>query len=1759
MKFSRSSVFFILSLVFIPITQSSSATPTGEPRWDEFEERTAFSLENRRSENSIHQIAPQNPNRELPSGRLESEGGFMNGNYHIEIPLINLPGRGQDFNLTLFYNSQILSIDRNKKVVFDADGNWPAPGANIGFGKLLFPNDNTSAKNSMLILPSGSRRPLKQAKTSTSGIVSAEFADGSGERVECSVDSDGCRKSGHHATAYLADGTTVKYITSKPRTSIAGINLYYPTQLIDAHLNSVEIRYRVINGVETPPHIDYIRDTVGRIFIFRYDENGLLIAITGFDENWKEDTVFVRFYYRQFREVIGVPDNTAGKQLEFFALTGIYFPGDQTGYVFEDFTPFGIPKTVSKNRNMLISTTSLTTQGSILNAGSVSFKSTFNYPVNNQWIRETKKLPSYTVRKDSWTSGNGNVSGLFFNEESTRYITKNDAEIEIHKTDSTIIQVIDPDPNSYSYGLIKRIEKWGKKGIFGVWLSTTNYNWEQTHDGIVRLKEVISHNHEINAIKRTVYEYGQNSRQITKEFQEGYLDPINLQPISGSYYSLKIKKEFLNDERYKIRNFNLPVSIDIYQNPYYPETPRSRRTEFKYDEAEPIFFHYPSSGRAPCSDKWCENETSTTTPLPRGNLTSVIKLIDTRENIQSNSYVKTNYFYDNLGNLIETMPDVPGFNSSTRYKYDSSTQYSWPSSITIGDRNNSVTGSVTTKYQYNRPIGLPTVITNADGQSTKFSYQLGKGGNWVVKQMTTPTGVTTTYNYNHAELSQEHKTVDTEGNVYSGKFYYNGRGSLVRREKFLTEINQTEITDFFYDSVGRLLRIKLPSTPDMARWVTYFYDHAGRLSQLINPDGSSKKWLYNENSRPSIVPPDKVGETVRMQDPWLRERWLMYDSTDKPKLVVEPNPNTGRVMDPGGTLTEYGYDLGNIDYILRWLQPPVVSQSSDLPMPELRWLFRHDGLGRLVCSLIPEKKDSYNSDFGFPCIPLTNSHYYGYDQLSNLILFKDARGVETHFAYNSDPLNRLQSVRYNLQNAEPVYPEIDPSPQVNFTYTDTGDPRRIKSIRTENVSTDTFRYDSFGRLEAHLFQFNKLLPYYKDFIISFSYDSLNRKRDMGYPVFYEDNEVVASNILRYQYSKDGDLKTIKLDGHQYEGHEPEHPYGLSAWNGPLVDIKRNVLGLIDSISFFRFANEKKLLTEFYSYDLVSGRYKGQKIVDYWVLPQQSPIDLIETDRSYEMTNSDGITAQYDQITRYQRKDPQKWNSNEPKEIDSNLKYDRLGRLIYKDISATKEAWKYEFDQSGNRTTAIYCKDNICRGDAKDAQRPTVRLDSNDMTNVFFDPRNNKIVSWGHYYDREGNLARGDKASGLGMQHYVYDAAGRLSRVMRDDGSLIEAYLYGADRRRIGVSNDLKNWRLSIWNGNAEIAHYNISDAGVINWIDMPIYLENRLIAKLYKPKEKNSALIKYFHRENQGTVLVTEHLFGNFKSYYQDHSPYGSSVKVVEQSYPLMRTLSTEDEYRFTNYSRSEKTGLDYAVNRYYDPKLGRFLEPDPLGIGAFDLSDPQSLNPYTYARNDPINRVDPLGLLECDGLKNLRDCPKYIPETTMISDMIYVLGEREPKNDPSMNPVNIPWYFPQVNTRNHGESEPKSNKSKNKSTNAECENLYQRNLSILENQKQAVKDASLRQVENLYNFATDKVDGVITIAGYLGLKRIDDYFFKGAVLNYIETAGITVAALSALYWGSLTAVTFASPGEIAAFNYSADNIETVFRNSRNPNACPKR
>ena len=92
-------------------------------------------------------------------------------------------------------------------------------------------------------------------------------------------------------------------------------------------------------------------------------------------------------------------------------------------------------------------------------------------------------------------------------------------------------------------------------------------------------------------------------------------------------------------------------------------------------------------------------------------------------------------------------------------------------------------------------------------------------------------------------------------------------------------------------------------------------------------------------------------------------------------------------------------------------------------------------------------------------------------------------------------------------------------------------------------------------------------------------------------------------------------------------------------------------------------------------------------------------------------------------------------------------------------------------------------------------------------------------------------------------------------------------------------------------------------------------------------------------------------------------TPLFSARRRISSKDPFGNTLSKAgpladaNTYRFSSKDYHQNSGLYYYGYRFYDPNLQRWLNRDPIGeLGAINL--------YGFVGNNPINFVDPFGLL---------------------------------------------------------------------------------------------------------------------------------------------------------------------------------------------------
>jgi len=115
-----------------------------------------------------------------------------------------------------------------------------------------------------------------------------------------------------------------------------------------------------------------------------------------------------------------------------------------------------------------------------------------------------------------------------------------------------------------------------------------------------------------------------------------------------------------------------------------------------------------------------------------------------------------------------------------------------------------------------------------------------------------------------------------------------------------------------------------------------------------------------------------------------------------------------------------------------------------------------------------------------------------------------------------------------------------------------------------------------------------------------------------------------------------------------------------------------------------------------------------------------------------------------------------------------------------------------------------------------------------------------------------------------------------------------------------------------------------------------------------KQAQRTPVTVHYFHCDHLGTPIALTDQDGNIV-WAARHDPWGN----IEEEY---NPHNIEQNIRMPGQYCDRESGLYYNYRRYYDPKVGAYINQDPIGVrGGVNLS--------TYVRGDPINLIDPIGL----------------------------------------------------------------------------------------------------------------------------------------------------------------------------------------------------
>jgi RHS repeat-associated protein len=1513
------------------------------PRWNDRNAASAFSPVNRVGRPSGPSASAMQGRPWLGARRDELAEAVTVGsaNYTFSAPVLRLEGRGMDLRLDLTYNSRLwnraeATEDTGAQVEFDVDQGWPAPGWSLGFGRIM----RLGRQGSMLVDADGTRHPYEVVRMEGNQDHRLEFTgcttDGSFIDYQHIDDLTG---GFQWAQARYPDGTIIEYTARghdyvRPLTGTVSPSwgVLFPTRITDANGNVITIAYR--NNVG--PEIETIVDTLGRTISFHYDDTQhQLTAITGPGLDGTRRTLIRLNWVRMPLEpAFAGLDVVRRDRRSPLVMWAIYYPGTATGYWFGDpwtYSAYGMATRVTRHRGMGFDNAPLTQAGSIT-PGTMTQQRSYNYPLAAD--PALTDVPTYTTMTETWEGMDSPAAVTRFTAQPEGY--PRTIEVTYPNGTRTVVSSYHRDHNEFDDGLPYQQEVYDGGQLVQL---TTNI-WQQGDYRSPRLSRVET-TRERNLMTATEYDYGPHNR--VTEVRE--LD------FGGTAVLRRTRTEYEQNPGYLERHiFALPTVVQVFHG---SDPVPTARTEYVYD-GQPLRdtpgaaghaqTHNPYAPRAwvpPYDELICtedqhgiercrtihhdgywQTEYDWRTGF-RGNVTEIRRYADP---FQRRDPVVERRTYDITGNLVVA---ESGRYERSAYEYTSATQYAYPERQVRGPAA-PASAQIVTSTSYDLGTGLATSATDANGRTVGTRYYPATLRPWMV---TWPTGATTTFGYDDQHLTVTQTTEAADGTLTGQQTIEHDGLGLVKREAALADTQTFEnprlgkltvdvmnISDRQYDALGQLWKQSRPyRSGQVPVFTEVFRDSLGRVTRTRAGDGSETAAFYDERPRPDDAPPASAGGyTTRLVDAWGRQRWTSLNALGQLEALVEPDPDgDGSVLTPGTAATYYAYDaLGRVVAIVQH-SPGALKQIHN---------FHYDGVGRLIHQYVPGRSRTITDAGEYRGPGARWTDVFGYADGTRLAWQVDARGVRTVFDYGDDPLGRLQGVTYQLTsvghpaNPDPANPP-EPASAIRYEYVLTGDLTRLLRVTTDNA-VEEFGYDDQGRLASKTLTLpdQPRQPY----AIDYGYDGLDRRGSITYPAQYGTKGSPRKRVA-LEYDLTSRVRRLTLDGRNQASDITYAPCGLPAG--------------------MTIGAGPQPITEIYDCNPANGLLSGQRV-------HRDSETLLDLSYDYQRPGQLGTTGQLIRAT-----------DNLDTRQTTTYDYDALGQL--RQVSGghlDPPLWsqRYTYDRYGNRTNVA------ASGAAPDGTpMPADGVGGLSFSTPLPDGRaqtDNRITSPGYAYDEAGNVIRAQRSDGT-WQRYHYDAPGRLVRVTDDTGTALETYTYGAGRRRIRTRDDQADKQTCyVWHANTVITEYEQTSQRP-HWSRVLVYLGQRLLCTHTRaetprrplgPRGGSSELVRYQHPGRLGTRLITTPETGEAAELVT--LPYGTLLHgdPVPAGTPI-----------FTSYDRSQLTGLDYAVNRHYDPQLGRFLQADPLGAGGIRLGEPQSNNAFTYVTGDPANSIDSTGLAE--------------------------------------------------------------------------------------------------------------------------------------------------------------------------------------------------
>lgn len=802
-----------------------------------------------------------------------------------------------------------------------------------------------------------------------------------------------------------------------------------------------------------------------------------------------------------------------------------------------------------------------------------------------------------------------------------------------------------------------------------------------------------------------------------------------------------------------------------------------------------------------------------------------------------------------------------------------------------------------------------------DGSYEEFTYNAN--GLILTHRLQNSGTTSTTYN------ATGNVATYTDGENHTWTYTYDASGQLA------TVMDpRSNTTSLSYDWRGQLLSVTHPDTT--AR--TFEYDDYGNRTKITDELGKITEYTYNEYNRVSEIkdPLNRVTEYEYGREPGC-------SSCGFSALVT-------RLTLPSGKVTENTYDLswrllsrtaapGTADEAVTTLAYNGAGDLVSITNPESQaTTYTHDLLGRpltVTDALSHTTTWTYDAEGNKLTEQLADSTVtsYEYDAMNRVVETTDALSQLTEYTYDaSGNIATLKDARNNTYTFEHdrrdlrikmIYPG---GSYEQWTY----DGARNKTVyRTRANETMTFTFDSRNR-DTFCDWSGTVTP-----DVTRTYDAVGRtltvdnaNSELTYTyddagqLLSEEQKLLAPALTKtvsYTYNADGLRSKITYpDGKQFitSYTERNQPYEIN----------------------FNFLTNPLVR---YTYDLAGRRTKRELNNSTQTDYTYGACGLIT---SIEHANAGGVfdKREYGYNAVHNRTWEKRLGG-----LGDVFGYDSVQQLTSVSYDATNP------DGTPSSPASI-------EGFTYDAVGNRTGPDPYNIVHSYTTNALNQYTHAGWYtYDANGNPLT------IADHELEYDAANRLTRVYESGAGVVSLMKYDGRNRCISRTVDgvTTHYFFDGWNTIEEYNDSGIQLAATAHGVstDEPVF------------RWSAGSILCYYSQDALGSVTQLTDTSGLVVETYS-YDAFGTP-KIID-AFNMERSPSFYGN-RFMFSGRewySEILFYDYR-NRYYMPRIGRFVQTDPIRFSGGDV------NLYRYVSNSPINANDPFGLAKT--CATLADCGK--------------------------------------------------------------------------------------------------------------------------------------------------------------------------------------